>query len=205
MATWSYLLIGLFLPLFPLSMAFNLLFARVAQPLARAALLLAWPLVGLCLLHQLGADVPQLVLNWALATSALYAVRLLALRDLGTWTGFLATSVWALLWIPAGKDFELVDIGDDFRNRQAAHTTLARSHAAADLCFDLIGPQSSQGGGLPNLAGGDLLTATYDRVVVHRPIEFEMRLEQCIQKRPYRALALELFLQQPGRLLFFPG
>ena len=113
MATWSYLVVGLFLPLFPLSMVFNLLFARVSQPLARAVLLLAWPLIGLGLLHKLGADVPEPVLNWALATSALYAVRLLALRELGTWTGFLATSLWALLWIPAREGFELADIALD--------------------------------------------------------------------------------------------
>jgi hypothetical protein len=110
MAIWTYLLIGLFLPLFPLSMVFNLLFARVSQPLVRAALLLAWPLAGLGLLHQLGTDVPQPVIHWALATSLLYAVRLLALRELGTWTGFLATSVWALLWIPAQEGLELADI-----------------------------------------------------------------------------------------------
>jgi NADH:ubiquinone oxidoreductase subunit 2 (subunit N) len=94
-------------------MAFNRLFAHVSQPLARAALLLAWPLAGLVLLHETGADVPEPLLIWALATSALYALRLLALRDLGTWTGFLATSVWALLWIPAREGFELEDIALD--------------------------------------------------------------------------------------------
>ena len=113
MAIWSYLVVGLFLPLFPLSMAFNLVFARVTQPLARAGLLLAWPLTGLALLDKLGAVVPEPILNWALVTSALYAVRLLSLRDLGTWTGFLATSVWALLWIPAREGFELADIALD--------------------------------------------------------------------------------------------
>jgi len=113
MANWGYLVVGLFLPLFPLSMAFNFMFARVSQPLARAVLLLAWPLAGLGLLHKVGADVPEPVLSWALATSALYAVRLLALRELGTWTGFLATSVWALLWIPAREGFELADIALD--------------------------------------------------------------------------------------------
>ena len=97
MAISTYLLIGLFLPLFPLSMVFNLLFARVASLPVRAALLLTWPLAGLALLHSTGTDVPEPVLIWALATSALYALRLLAIRDLGTWTGFLATSVWALL------------------------------------------------------------------------------------------------------------
>ncbi len=113
MAIWSYLLVGLFLPLFPLSMVFNLLFARVSQPLARAALLLVWPLAGLALLYSLGDDVPEPVLIWALATSALYAIRMLAIRDMGTWTGFLATSVWALLWIPAREGFELKGIAID--------------------------------------------------------------------------------------------
>jgi hypothetical protein len=113
MATWSYLVAGLFLPLFPLSMVFNMLFARISQPLARAALLLAWPLAGLALLQSPGAEVPEPVLIWALATSALYAVRLLAIRDLGTWTGFLATSLWALLWIPAREGFQLKGITID--------------------------------------------------------------------------------------------
>ncbi|MDX1697938.1 MAG: hypothetical protein R3308_06590 [Thiohalobacterales bacterium] len=113
MANWAYLVVGLFLPLFPLSMVFNLLFARVSQPLARAVLLLTWPLAGLALLDRPGTDVPEPVLIWALATAALYAVRLLALRDLGTWTGFLATSVWALLWIPAGEGAALKDIAVD--------------------------------------------------------------------------------------------
>ena len=113
MAISTYLLIGLFLPLFPLSMVFNLLFARVASLPVRAALLLTWPLAGLALLHSTGNDVPEPVLIWALATSALYALRLLAIRDLGTWTGFLATSVWALLWIPAREGFELKDIALD--------------------------------------------------------------------------------------------
>jgi NADH:ubiquinone oxidoreductase subunit 4 (subunit M) len=31
----------------------------------------------------------------------LYAFRLLAMREVGRWTGFLATSAWALLWLPA--------------------------------------------------------------------------------------------------------
>lgn len=113
MENWGYLLVGLFLPLFPLSMAFNLLFAHVSQPLARAVLLLGWPLAGLALLHKLGTQVPEPVLNWALATSALYALRLLALRELATWTGFLATSAWALLWIPTRDGFELADVALD--------------------------------------------------------------------------------------------
>ncbi|MGB5201598.1 MAG: hypothetical protein WBN68_02650 [Sedimenticolaceae bacterium] len=96
----GYLLIGLFLPLFPLSMVFNAVFERVAHPLLRAALLLAWPQAGLLALSIFYAEPPFWLVHWVLATSALYAFRLLAMRDMGRWTGFLATSAWALLWLP---------------------------------------------------------------------------------------------------------
>lgn len=94
------LAVGLFLPLFPLSMPFNLLYGVVRRPLARAVLLLAWPGLGLALIHGTGAPLPWWVTPWALATSLLYALRALALRELGQWTSFIATSAWALLWLP---------------------------------------------------------------------------------------------------------
>lgn len=100
MSTLSILIIGLFLPLFPLSMVFNLLFHRVSDPLPRGVLLLAWPHLGLWLLGWLGTDLPQWVVAWSLATAAFYALRALAVREVGIWTGFMATSAWALLWIP---------------------------------------------------------------------------------------------------------
>lgn len=101
MSTAVYILAGLFLPLFPLSMVFNRLFARVRSPLARGLLLLAWPQAGLALLHAGDAEVPGWIVAWALATAALYALRALALREVGLWTAFLATSAWALLWVTA--------------------------------------------------------------------------------------------------------
>jgi hypothetical protein len=94
------LLIGLFLPLFPFSMAFNALFERVAHPLLRAALLLTWPQIGLWALTFFTAEIPPWLIMWALATALLYAFRLLAMREIGRWTGFLATSAWTLLWLP---------------------------------------------------------------------------------------------------------
>lgn len=97
----GYLLIGLFLPLFPLSMVFNAVFERIAHPLLRAALLLGWPQVGLLGFSTIAAEPPSWLVIWALTTSALYAFRLLAMREMGRWTGFLATSAWALLWLPA--------------------------------------------------------------------------------------------------------
>lgn len=95
------LLAGLFLPLFPLSMPFNAALARLRNPLLRGALLLVWPQIGLSLLSVASLDPPAWITVWALFTSALYALRALALREVGLWTGFLGTSAWALLWVAA--------------------------------------------------------------------------------------------------------
>ncbi len=96
-----HLLVGLFLPLFPLSMVFNALFGRVRSATLRGLLLLAWPQAGLALVYGTNIEIPSWIVPWALFTSLLYAFRALALREVGLWTGFLATSAWAILWIPA--------------------------------------------------------------------------------------------------------
>ena len=106
----GYLAVGLFLPLFPLGMLFNAAFARVAHPLLRSALLLVWPQIGLLALSALAAEPPSWVVIWALATSALYAFRLLAMREMGRWTAYLATSAWALLWLPASAGLQLPEV-----------------------------------------------------------------------------------------------
>lgn len=95
----GYLFVGVFLPLFPLSIVFNAVLERIGHPLLRSALLLAWPQIGLLALSKLDAEPPSWLVAWALASSALYAFRLLAMREVGHWTGFLATSAWALLWL----------------------------------------------------------------------------------------------------------
>lgn len=100
MTALGLLLIGIFLPLFPFSMAFNALLERVTQPLLRSLLLVAWPQVGLWVLSTQTPEIPSWLTVWALATSLLYAFRLVAMREIGRWTGFLATSAWALLWLP---------------------------------------------------------------------------------------------------------
>lgn len=91
-------LVALFLPLFPLSVVQNLILARVRAPLARAALLLLWPQFGVSLLHALQPETPGFVVIWALLTAAIYALRLLTVRDLGLWAGLLASSALALTW-----------------------------------------------------------------------------------------------------------
>jgi NADH:ubiquinone oxidoreductase subunit 4 (subunit M) len=93
------LLAALFLPLFPFSMVFNALYMRVRHPLVRGLLLLVWPQAGLAIVSTVDGYVPNWILAWALFTSLLYALRALALRELGLWTSFIATSSWALLWI----------------------------------------------------------------------------------------------------------
>jgi hypothetical protein len=93
-------IIGVFLPLFPFSMAFNAVLERLQHPLLRSVLLLAWPQIGLLALSTQTTDIPTWLLGWALLTSLLYAFRLVAMREMGYWTGFLATSAWALLWLP---------------------------------------------------------------------------------------------------------
>jgi len=96
----NILLIALFLPVFPLSIAFNMVFARLTHPLLRVALLLGWPAVGVLLYQSLQPQLPQWLVPMALFTAVFYAFRLLAMREVGIWTGFVATSIWACLWLP---------------------------------------------------------------------------------------------------------
>ncbi len=93
---WS---VAIFLPLFPLSVIFNALFARVGNAPMRAIILLAWPQVGLVLFGILPPGrVAGGVVALAVLGSLLYAFRAIALRDVDRWTGYIATSAWALLW-----------------------------------------------------------------------------------------------------------
>lgn len=92
------ILVALLLPLFPLSVVLNLMLARLRAPLARGALLLLWPQLGVTLLDALQPEIPAFVVSWALLSAAFYALRLLTVRDLGLWAGFLACSAVALIW-----------------------------------------------------------------------------------------------------------
>src|SRR3569832_2923969 len=96
MSSMMWLLSALFLFLFPLSLGFIALFARLRHPLLRTAKLLTWPQIGVVALSLVPSPLPEWVLALAVTTSILYGVRALALRELGLWTSFLATSSWAL-------------------------------------------------------------------------------------------------------------
>lgn len=89
---------AVFLPLFPLSIVFNAALARLRHPVARFVLMLVWPQIGAAAIQLGGTAIPEAFLPWALASAALYALRLLTVRDLGVYAGFLASSSLALTW-----------------------------------------------------------------------------------------------------------
>lgn len=95
----TLLLAAIFLPLFPMSMVFNAVLDNIKQPWLKALLFIAWPLCGVFIILYAGVAIPDWVLTLALATSTLYALRMLTLREVNQWTGFLATSLWSLLWL----------------------------------------------------------------------------------------------------------
>lgn len=98
------LLVGIFLPLFPMSMVFNAVLDKITQPWLRVVLFIAWPLCGLFIVFYSGVTISDWVVMLALITSTLYALRLLTLREVNQWNGFLATSLWSLLWLSLMHD-----------------------------------------------------------------------------------------------------
>ncbi|MDA8364522.1 MAG: hypothetical protein M0Z84_12085 [Gammaproteobacteria bacterium] len=92
------LFVALFLPLYPLSAVQNLILMRLRTPVARAALLLLWPQIGVALLYVLRLEIPAFVVIWALLSAAFYALRLLTVRDLRLWASLLSSSALALTW-----------------------------------------------------------------------------------------------------------
>lgn len=88
---------AIFLPLFPLSALFVLLFCRITDLRVRALLVLLWPQIGL-LIATLAAPSPALRI-WALFTALFYAWRALSVQELDRWIAFIAVSAWSLLWL----------------------------------------------------------------------------------------------------------
>ena len=93
------ILAGIFLPVFPLSMIFNALLEKTSQCWVKVIITVAWPLIGLYIVLNNSIELPGWFIPLALFTSVLYALRMLSLREVNQWTGFLATSIWALLWL----------------------------------------------------------------------------------------------------------
>ena len=98
------LLAGIFLPLFPMSMVFNAVLDNIKQPWLRVFLFTAWPLCGVSIVFFSNVTIPDWVVTLALITSTLYALRMLTLREVNQWNGFLATSIWSLLWLSLMHD-----------------------------------------------------------------------------------------------------
>ncbi len=98
------LLTGVFLPLFPMSMIFNAIVDNIKHPWLRVLLFAVWPLIGLLIVYNSKVVIPDWLMPMALTTSALYALRMLSLREVTQWSGFLATSLWSLLWLAVMHD-----------------------------------------------------------------------------------------------------
>ena len=96
----TILLASIFLPLFPMSMIFNIILDNIKHCWLRVLLIIFWPLIGLLIVLNSNLDIPDWVLTVALSTSFLYSLRMLTLREVNQWSGFLATSFWGLLWLP---------------------------------------------------------------------------------------------------------
>ena len=119
LATVSLLLAGLFLPLYPLSIAANLLLKRQeplegtdpwARPAVKAAAIVLMPLAGVLLIEiglGLAGDAARTLATgfavWGGLTSMLYAFRLLSARDGKIWISQLYTSALALVWLGAAN------------------------------------------------------------------------------------------------------
>ncbi|MEA3639540.1 MAG: hypothetical protein VBE63_06310 [Lamprobacter sp.] len=106
-----FLLAGLLLPLFPLSIGVNLLLqstrpGRLGQPQTQAALILLMPLAGVGLIAlglALAEDQASTLMTafalWGGATSLLYAFRMLSARDGRIWLAQLYSSALSLIWV----------------------------------------------------------------------------------------------------------
>ena len=88
-----------FLPLFPFSVLFVLLFKRLPGTWTRSLLLLIWPLAGILLLAGGNVEIPRWVLLWAVASALLYSFRALVIRELNLWVSYIAVSAWSVLWV----------------------------------------------------------------------------------------------------------
>jgi len=149
-----------FLPLFPLSMALNAVLRRLRNPAARAVLLLLWPQLGVLSLQMAPHAPPQYFLPWALLTSGLYALRLLTVRDMDLWAGFLATSALALTWALAvgGADPADLHLFAFWLSAPPALAALLAGSLTSRFGAAYAGLQGGLIGSLPRLSGALTMT-----------------------------------------------
>ncbi|ADC71395.1 conserved hypothetical protein [Thioalkalivibrio sp. K90mix] len=93
-------LAAVFLPLFPMSLVFNALAARITSTYVQVFLFVIWPQIGVAII--LWGDLAPahgLLIAWAGLSAILYAFRLLTIREVGRWAAMLASSAWPLVWL----------------------------------------------------------------------------------------------------------
>jgi hypothetical protein len=159
------LIAALFLPLFPLSMVFNIVFDKLRGPVPRLILLGVWPQIGLWLMKGSFEIIPNWVVDLALFTSLLYGFRALVLRELVHWVSFLATSIWAVLWISMGftndmTTLSLLALGSSL---PLGILTLLGDHLKKQFGASYAGLYNGLGHSMPRLSG--LLVITMLAVV----------------------------------------
>lgn len=129
LAALTFLLAGLFLPLYPLSIGANLLLKRqppiggpdpLSGPSVKAAAILLMPVAGVALVQlglSLAGEAARVMATgfavWGGLSSMLYAFRLLSVRDGKIWIAQLYCSALALVWIgvPQGVPLLLPAVG----------------------------------------------------------------------------------------------
>ena len=102
----DWLIVAFFFPLFPFSMVFMRLYQKLNNPWLKIIIVVFWPMTGLFLITTLQPGVPEWLLYWAVFTSFFYALRSLVIKDFGIWTGFIAVSLWSVLWTLTSKDVD---------------------------------------------------------------------------------------------------
>lgn len=150
---------AVFLPLFPLSMIFNAVFAVARSAWVRVIMVVIWPQIGLWLLSEAGTAPPHRLPRWlmllGLATAVFYAWRMLSVRALPIWVGFWVTSAWALAWVAMiggvhGMDLRIAMAGVSL----TAAALVCGVRAIADRWGEAyLGPRRGLGRQAPRLAG----------------------------------------------------
>lgn len=99
MSLMLLILAAFFLPLFPASVVFTRLATTIRPRLARLALFLVWPQIGVFLILWGELEPGPVLPIWAVLSAMLYAFRMLTVREVGRWSAMLAASAWPLVWL----------------------------------------------------------------------------------------------------------